>query len=565
TPKLRIPLRNPMYVGWGVTEWYQSLGYRELVDEDEDPEEDEFEEEEDPQEDEDDMEVDIEEDENKPELTYPYEEMDPLNPSSPASESEPKDAIEVENPIEHEDEIFPASVHEVGESSSAPFLREDSDGLLPSLLRRDINNLFDQIASLSRRLYGRETAHTLVKKKGRAKDEFYVKKLGNSEDKAKCKRLKKELEEARGFVFEERPNEPINVLIEDEKNPSSEFNELALMCLRMVEPERVKQARDERILEGKKQKWERFQSGNGSGKGNQRDNSRQTLQNNQRQGNVRAMVTAPIDGRLPLCERYITRHVGPCIIKCHKCGKVGHKSRYCKEKNVATGANSLPILTCYDCGEQGHSRNRCPKKVKQEEVGEVRGRAYAIKDAEPKGLKVGYCSMLDIDPVKIDTSFEVELVDGRVVTTNTVLKGCTLNLVNHVFEIDLMSIELSTFDIIIGMDWLVKHDVIIVFGERMVRIPYGNKMLIVESDKENKPKENRMKDVPVICDFPEVLPKELPGLSPSRQVEFRIDLVSGAALVARTPYRLAPFEMREFSIQLQELLEKGFIRPSSSP
>nr|GFA42439.1 hypothetical protein [Tanacetum cinerariifolium] len=68
-----------------------------------------------------------------------------------------------------------------------------------------------------------------------------------------------------------------------------------------------------------------------------------------------------------------TRHVGPCMIKCHKCGKVGYKARYCKEKNVATCANAMPILTCYDCGEQGHTRNRCPRKVKQEEVREVRG------------------------------------------------------------------------------------------------------------------------------------------------------------------------------------------------
>ncbi|GJX93997.1 hypothetical protein Tco_0348583 [Tanacetum coccineum] len=87
------------------------------------------------------------------------------------------------------------------------------------------------------------------------------------------------------------------------------------------------------ILEGKKRKWENYQNGNSSGKSNHRDNSRQTLQNNQKQRNARAMVTAPTDG------------------------KVGHKARYCKEKNVATGANAQPILTCYDCGKQGHTRN----------------------------------------------------------------------------------------------------------------------------------------------------------------------------------------------------------------
>ncbi|GJT77606.1 putative reverse transcriptase domain-containing protein [Tanacetum coccineum] len=250
-------------------------------------------------------------------------------------------------------------------------------------------------------------------------------------------------------------------------------------------------------------------------------------------------------------ERILGRKEAKCTIKCHKCGKVGHKLRYCKEKNVATGANALPILTCYDCGEQGHTTNRCPRKVKQEEVGEVRGRAY-------------------------------------------VLRMLSRRIRMWLLECDLMPIELGTFDVIIGMDWLVKHDAVIVCGEKVVRILYGNKILIVESDKgmsrlkviscikackyveqgchlflahvtENKSKEKRMEDVPVIRDFPEVFPEELPGLPPLRQVEFQIDLVPGAAPVARAPYRLAPSEMRELLVQLQELLKKGFIHPSSSP
>ncbi|GKG04848.1 hypothetical protein Tco_0315235, partial [Tanacetum coccineum] len=116
------------------------------------------------------MEVDIKEDENEPKLTYPYEEVDPLNPPPPASESDAEDVIEVKDTIESEDETVPASVHEVGESSAAPFLREDSDGLSPGLMRRDINSLFGWMASLLRRLCGRETAHELVEKKGIAKD-----------------------------------------------------------------------------------------------------------------------------------------------------------------------------------------------------------------------------------------------------------------------------------------------------------------------------------------------------------------------------------------------------------
>nr|GEW42372.1 hypothetical protein [Tanacetum cinerariifolium] len=103
-------------------------------------------------------------------------------PPSPASESEPEDVIEVEDTVEYEDETIPASVHEVGESFTTLFFREDSDGLLPGLMRRDTNSLFSRMASLSRQLYGRKTAHTLVEKKGTVKDEYYGKlifDLGN--------------------------------------------------------------------------------------------------------------------------------------------------------------------------------------------------------------------------------------------------------------------------------------------------------------------------------------------------------------------------------------------------
>nr|GEY15001.1 putative reverse transcriptase domain-containing protein [Tanacetum cinerariifolium] len=231
--------------------------------------------------------------------------------------------------------------------------------------------------------------------------------------------------------------------------------------------------------------------------------------NNQRKGNARAMVTAPTDGKIPLCKQCFTHRVGQCTIKCHKCGKVRNKSR-----------------------------NRCPKKVKQEEVGEVYGRAYAIKDVEPNGPNVVTGTFL-LDNryafILFDSGSDRSFVDTR--------------FMSHVFKIDLMPIELGTFDIIIGMDWLVKYDAVIVCGERVVQ--YGNKMLIVESDEahvmENKSKEKRIEDVLVIRDFLEVFPKELPGLPPPRQVEFQIDLVLGVARVARALYRLAPYEMKELS------------------
>nr|GFD01147.1 putative reverse transcriptase domain-containing protein [Tanacetum cinerariifolium] len=120
-----------------------------------------------------------------------------------------------------------------------------------------------------------------------------------------------------------------------------------------------------------------------------------------------------------------------------------------------------------------------------------------------------------------------------------------------------MSIELDTFDVIIGIDWLVEQDAVIVCGKKAVHVPYKNKTLIVEGDRG----ASRLKVISCIKarKFIER------GWPPPRQVEFQIDLVLGAAPVARAPYRLAPSEMKQLAKQLQELSEKGFIRPSLSP
>nr|GEW96881.1 putative reverse transcriptase domain-containing protein [Tanacetum cinerariifolium] len=318
-------------------------------------------------------------------------------------------------------------------------------------------------------------------------------------------------------------------------------------------------SREERIAEGNKRKWESYQGGNnGNNRNNNRDNTRHHQQNNQRQRNVWVMIIAPAEqdgyaGNKPLCNRCKKHHFG-----------------YYKL-----------ILTCYECGEKGHTRNQCPKKKDPQ-------------GSDKSFVNTSFSHLIDLNLVRLDTSYEVELADGRVASTNTILKGCTLNLVNHLFKIDLMSIELGTFDVVIGMDWLVEQDAVIVCGKKVVHIPIKNKTLEVKGDSgtswlkvisgikarkyiergcqlfvahvnEKEPKEKHLEDVPVIQDFPEVFPHDLSRIPPPRQVEFRIELVPGVVPVACAPYQLAPSEMKELADQLQELSEKGFIRPSSSP
>ncbi|GJW32667.1 putative reverse transcriptase domain-containing protein [Tanacetum coccineum] len=342
--------------------------------------------------------------------------------------------------------------------------------------------------------------------------------------------------------------------------------------------EQKSQARDERILEGKKRKWESLQSGNSSGKGNQKDNSRQTLQNSQKEGNARAMVTAPTDGKLPLCERCYTRHVGQCRIKCHKCGKVGHKARYCKEKSVATGANAQPVWTCYDYGEQAiEFLEMCGiANMAMHNNSQKQGNARAMVTAPTDGKlplcercftrHVGQCTIKCHKCGKVGHKAryckEKSVATGANAQPVWTCYDCG-EQVNHIFEIDLMPIELGTFDVIIGMDWLVKHDAVIICGEK-VYVERGCHLFLAHVT-EKRSKEKRLEDMPVSHDFPKVFLEDLPGLPPLRQVEFRIDLVPGAAPVARAPYSLALSEMRELSVQLQELLEKGFIHLSSSP
>nr|GEX49514.1 putative reverse transcriptase domain-containing protein [Tanacetum cinerariifolium] len=156
----------------------------------------------------------------------------------------------------------------------------------------------------------------------------------------------------------------------------------------------------------------------------------------------------------------------------------------------------------------------------------------------------------------VDTTYGIEMANGNLVGTNTVIQGCTLILLNQPFEIDLMPIKLGSFDVVIGMDWLSKYHAKITSDEKVVNIPIDGKTLNIRAQvMEKKSDEKRLEDLPVVREFPEVFPENLPGLPSIRQVELQIDLILGAPPVAGAPYRLAPLEMQELSNKLQELVD----------
>nr|GEZ42214.1 putative reverse transcriptase domain-containing protein [Tanacetum cinerariifolium] len=195
--------------------------------------------------------------------------------------------------------------------------------------------------------------------------------------------------------------------------------------------------------------------------------------------------------------------------------------------------------------------------------------------AEKSFVSYAFTPFIDISPAALNTSYEVELTDAKVFSTNTVLRGCTLALYNHCFKIDLLSTRLGSFDVIVGMEWLSYHGAVIDCYETIVRIPLPNgEILKVQGERPKKdPKslacikadEKKLDDILVIRDFLEVFPDDLSGLPPVREIEFRIDLIPSALPVVKSPYQLASSEMLELSNQLKELQEKGFVRPSHSP
>nr|GEU53826.1 hypothetical protein [Tanacetum cinerariifolium] len=225
--------------------------------------------------------------------------------------------------------------------------------------------------------------------------------------------------------------------------------------------------------------------------------------------------------------------------------KSGRDGKDCRgvPRNVNHGsARNSPVRACYECGSTDHVRSACPRWNRaqgprgnrpNQVVANNEGQGHGNQENQARGIK----------PDELGFLYEVEIASGKLVEIYKVIKNCKIEIKSHDFDIDLIPFGRRSFNVIRCMDWL-----------------FNNKAEIICHAKASDKKQGK---IVVVRDFPEVFSNDLSGLPSIQEIEFRIELIPRAVPIAKSPYRLAPFEFEELSGQLKELQDKGFIRPSS--
>jgi hypothetical protein len=161
---------------------------------------------------------------------------------------------------------------------------------------------------------------------------------------------------------------------------------------------------------------------------------------------------------------------------------------------------------------------------------------------------------------------------GGQIFTREVAYQVPVTLAGRDFPTNMIVLKGQDIDVILGVNWLAKHKATLNTNQRTIRLSHDQEEILLPipiptkaTDRVYEATIPEIKDIPVVCEFPDVFPEDLPGLPPERDVEFVIELKPGTAPISRRSYRMPPNELAELKIQLQDLLEKGFIRPSSSP
>ncbi|KAL5560227.1 hypothetical protein UlMin_036438 [Ulmus minor] len=331
---------------------------------------------------------------------------------------------------------------------------------------------------------------------------------------------------------------------------------------------------------------------------------------------------------VPTCKKCGKNHAGECrkgTLTCFACGKEGHYASQCPTRNPANerrdGNRPQDLqLRMMLAGTEG------PVDVPaKKEIPEPNGRIYAFTrdDAEAGTSKVvtgqltvanrcanvlfdsgathSFASTVFADCVgrgkdKIGQIFRTALPSGDIMLSNYWLRSVPIVIAGRELSVDLVILDMFDYDVIVGMDFLSKYGATINCKSRSVNFnPPGedqfkfnskgsrNQKMMISAMKASKLLTNgcvgflanivdttqkekiKLEDVPVVNEFKGVFPEDLPGIPPDREITFEIELLPGTAPISKAPYRMAPAELKELQTQLQELLDKGFIRPSHSP
>ncbi|GJR43443.1 putative reverse transcriptase domain-containing protein [Tanacetum coccineum] len=293
---------------------------------------------------------------------------------------------------------------------------------------------------------------------------------------------------------------------------------------------------------------------------NDRDDNKRT-----RTGNAFA-TTAGTWPKCTICNSYHAPG-GPCHT-CFNYNRLGHLAKDCRgvlRKVNHVNARNPTVMECYECGSTDHVRAFMLGAEEARKDPNIVTSTFTLNNhfattlfdsgADYSFVSTTYIPLLGLEPSELGFKYKIEIASGQLVEIDKVIKGCKLEIEGHVFDIDLIPFRHGSFDMIIGMDWLSNYKAEIICHKKVVMIPLpdGKVLRVLGERPEEKARflmgakadDKKQEEIVMVRDFPELIP--------------------GETSVAKSPYRLVPFELEELSGQLKELQDKGFIRPSSSP